>query len=380
MHFEKLEAFLNEMPRRGLPACSLLVTHKGKLVYSHSAGFSDVEKTKPANENDLYWAFSITKITTCVAAMQLVEQGRLRLDDPVSKYLPAFSELFVCDKNTGEISPAKTTLTIEHLFTMTGGYGYYKKNEPECLTRAFANKETTTQELINALAQVPLAFEPGSAYQYSMCHDILAAVVEVISGERFADYVKAHILDPLGMQNTGFHLPEDEVEQLLSATYRYIPGVSKSTPIPSENKYNLQPNLDSGGGGLYTSPADQIKLMTALALGGTAPNGAQILRPETVAMMGENRLNDKVLSTFMSTRLYGYGWGLCGRAHIDPVVSGARSSVGEFGWDGAAGSFALIDPKQELALFFGVHIRGCQYVYHFIHPRLRDMTYDALEL
>ena len=379
MNFEKLETFLSDMPHRGIPACTLLVTHKGEQVFSRSVGFSDVEKTKPANENDLYWAFSITKITTCVAAMQLVERGALKLDDPVSKYLPAFSELFVRNKTTGEITPAKTTLTVEHLFTMTGGYGYYNKNEPEVLTQAFANPNTTTLELVNALAKVPLDFEPGSAYQYSMCHDILAAVVEVISGERYGDYVKHHILDPLGMKDTGFH-PTPELKSRMSASYRFIPCVSKTTPIVPENKYGDLPNLDSGGGGLYTTPADQIKLMSALATGGKAPDGTQILSPETIAMMGENRLSEKVLPTFYPTRLYGYGWGLCGRAHANPVLSCARSSVGEFGWDGAAGSFALVDPKQQLALFFATHIRNCQYVYHFIHPMLRDMTYDALEL
>lgn len=376
MNFEQIDRFLDGMPSRGLPACSFLVTHKGKTVYNHSAGYADVAKTKPASPDDLYWVCSITKVTTCVAAMQLVESGKLRLDDPVSKYLPAFAELSVRGEDKKSVFPAKTVLTVEHLFTMTGGFNYKINSEP--LLQACANRSASTQEVVNALAKTPLDFEPGTHFQYSLCHDILAAVVEVISGMRFADYVKRKILDPLEMKDTGFHLPL-ELEPRMTAMYRYRHGIFKSEPIECSNRYCLTDNYDSGGAGLYTSPADQIKLMTALACGGKASDGTVILRPETIAMMGENRLCESALADFMPYRLYGYGWGLCGRAHVNPNISLSPTAPGEFGWDGATGSFALVDPTNEIAMYFGLHIFNCLYSYYNVHGRLRDMVYEILK-
>ena len=375
MSFQKIEAFLNTLPQKGLPACSFIVTHKGKEVFSHSAGFSDLENTKPADVNDLYWVCSITKVTTCVAAMQLVESGKIKLDDPVSKYLPAFETLYVRDKASKGVHPTEHPLTVEHLFTMTGGFGYDINSS--VLTEARSNPNASTREVVNALAKEALFFEPGTHFRYSLCHDILAAVVEVASGMLFRDYLKKFVFDPLDMKDTGFHLPK-ELESRMTTMYNYTHGISKSTPIECKNKYCLTDNYDSGGAGLYTSPADQIKLLTALANGGKAPDGTQILRPETIAMMGENRLCDAARADFMPSRLYGYSWGLCGRVHVDPFLSDSRTAKGEFGWDGATGSYALVDPTNEVAIYFGLHVFSCQFVYHHVHPLLRDMTYEAL--
>ena len=228
------------------------------------------------------------------------------------------------------------------------------------------------------MAKIPLHFEPGTHFRYSLCHDVLAAVVEVASGMRFANYVKKYILDPLDMKDTGFHLPAS-LQERMTTMYTFVPGLSaKAEPIECKNKYCLTDNYDSGGAGLYTSPADQIKLLTALACGGKAPNGTQILLPQTIRMLGENRLGDSARIDFEPTRLYGYGWGLCGRAHMDPALSDALSSVGEFGWDGATGSFALVDPTKQVALYFGLHVFNCQYVYRQIHPRLRDLVFEEI--
>ena len=376
MNFEKIDQYLDTLPQCGIPACSLIVTHKGKEVYSHSAGFADLEGNRPADVNDLYWVCSITKVTTCVAAMQLVERGVIGLDDPVCKYLPAFAELYVRSADKSKtVTRAANVMTVGHLFTMTGGLGYALNDEP--IANACADRHATTVEVVSAMAKVPLFFEPGTRFRYSLCHDVLAAVVEVASGMRFADYVKANILDPLGMKDTGYHLPAGMADRM-TTMYQYRQGLYYSEPIPCANKYCLTDNYDSGGAGLYTSPADQIRLLTALANGGTAPDGSLILRPETIVSMGVNRLPDSARPDFMPTRLYGYGWGLCGRAHMDATVSSSLSSVGEFGWDGATGSFALVDPARQVAIYLGVHVFGCQYIYHDAHPRLRDMVYEEL--
>ena len=377
MNFSKLDAYLSKLPACGIPGCALAVSHRGEVVYRQNAGFADANLTRPVAQDDLYYVFSISKITTCGAAMRLVEEGRVELDDPVSKYLPAYARLTV--KNAkGKPEPAKNVMTVRHLFTMTGGLNYDINAQP--LVRLRQDPNASTLDYVNAFAEGMLDFEPGTKFQYSLCHDVLGAVVEVASGMRFADYVQKYVFDPLGMTETGYHLPESLLPRV-SAIYKFTHGVMRSTQTPTEtcNSYIFSPNYDSGGAGLYSSVNDQIKLMTTLACGGRTPDGYSLLRPETIAMMGENLLPEEVRPSFMSTRLYGYGWGLCGRAHVNPVVSDSRSSVGEFGWDGAAGAFALVDPKKQVALYFAMQSLGCQYAYHVVHPTIRNLVYECIE-
>ena len=373
MDFSSLDKFMNDMPSRGIPACDLAVTYQGKTVYRRGVGFSDGKKTKAVSHEDLYYIFSISKITTCVAAMRLVEQGLIGPDDPVSKYLPAFARLTV--KNGKGVSPAQNVMTVRHLFTMTGGMNYALTSP--AIVRTLQDPNASTVDLVSAMAETPLEFEPGVNYLYSLCHDVLAGVVEVVSGVRFSEYVQKNIFDPLGMTRTGYHLPE-ELKEKMSAMYQFVPRVQKSVEIPCENQYILNDNYDSGGAGLYSCVDDQIRLLTVLACGGKTEDGYVLLRPETITAMGVNLLPESALPQFTPTRLYGYGWGLCGRAHVDPVVSRALSSVGEFGWDGAAGAFGLVDPTKQVAIYFGTHIKGCQYAYHLVHPTVRDMVFEAI--
>lgn len=374
MDFSKLDKYMDTLPACGIPACDLAVTYRGKTVYRRGVGFSDVSKTKPVSEDDLYYVFSISKITTCVAAMRLVEAGQIGLDDPVSKYLPAYAYLTV-KNNKGGVAPAQNVMTVRHLFTMTGGMNYSLTSP--AIVRELANPNADTLSLVQAMAQTPLDFEPGIHYQYSLCHDVLAAVVEVVSGMRFSEYVQAYILDPLGMKNTGYHLPA-ELQPRMSAMYTFVPRVQKAVEAPLSNAYIFNDKYDSGGAGLYSCVNDQIRLLTVLACGGKTEDGYVLLKPETIASMGENLLPESALPQFCPTRLYGYGWGLCGRAHVDPTVSRALSSIGEFGWDGAAGAFGLVDPTAQVALYFGTHVKGCQYVYHTVHPAVRDLAFEAI--
>lgn len=375
MQFSKLENLIDTMPQRGIPGCDLAVTVDGAPVFRRSSGYSDEQKTKPVSPNDLYWIFSASKLITCTAAIQLMEQGKLSLDDPVSRYLPAFGELTVQNRDL-TTSPCNTPMTILHLFTMTGGMNYDMRNP--LLLEAIAKPGAGTLEIVSAMAKIPLRFEPGTHYRYSFCHDVLGAVVEVVSGMRLSDYLRTHIFEPLGMIETGFH-PTQEQMSRICASYRFDCGSGIAYPIPSENEDRFTPRYDSGGGGLFSSVNDYIKFVSALACGGVAKNGARLLRADSVAMMEVNRLCPEALHDFVTTRLYGYGWGLCGRVHMNPAYSLSRSPVGEFGWDGAAGAYALVDRKNRLALYFAMHVRGCNYAYHVLHPLIRDLVYEALE-
>ena len=374
MNFSIIDKYLDGLTECGVPACELSVTYKGEQIYRKCVGFSDSAKTKPTCSEDIYWIFSATKVITCTAAMMLVDRGVIKLDDPVSKYIPEYANLLIKNKD-GKLSYAENTMTIEHLFTMTGGMTYNLGTSNVLLAK---KEDRSTLGIVKALAKDPLSFEPGTRYQYSLCHDVLAAVVEVASEMRFSDFLQKNIFDPLGMKDIGFR-PSEEQKKRFSAMYVSTTGTAEATEIDCTNNYCVTEDYDSGGAGLFSTVDDYIKLITVLACGGTTKDGYKILSPEAIAMMGENRLCDDALNDFGKTRLFGYGWGLCGRAHRNPHMSLAKSPVGEFGWDGACGAFALVDAKNQIAFYFGTHIRGYQYLYHSVHPTLRDMIYEAIQ-
>ena len=375
MNFAKLDAFMNEMVRRGYPSSELAITKDGKTVYRTSVGYSDAAKTRPAGNTDIYWMFSCSKIVTCLAGLRLIEEGKISLDDPVSKYLPEFANLTVKQQD-GTILPAKNQMTVLHLFTMTSGLTY--DITTPALKKAIT-PEATTRTIVRAIAEDPLAFEPGTHYLYSLSHDVLGAVIEVASGMLLSEYVKKHFFDPLLLSNIGFH-PTEELRSRFADMYMGNSGTYVSTEISCDNSYILSPAYDSGGAGLYSTVDDFVKILTVIANGGTTPDGYTLLLPETIAMAEKNLLHDVALADFCKGRLYGYGWGLCGRVHRDPVASLSLAPVGEFGWDSAANAFSLIDTKNRVAVLFGSHVRAYEYGYHAVHPMLRNLIYECLEL
>lgn len=202
--FEPLTAFVDSLSGHyGIPSCDLIVYKDGEEVYRHLAGFSDAEGKVPASPNDLYRLYSATKVCTCTAALRLIDEGKLDLEDPVSKYLPAYAHLTVKQPD-GSIAPAKNVMTVRHLFTMSAGLNYdmNRGGSPRILKEK--GEKAGTVEICNAYAEAPLDFEPGTHFQYSLCHDVLGAVIEAASGMRFGEYLKKKIFEPLGMTETFF--------------------------------------------------------------------------------------------------------------------------------------------------------------------------------
>ena len=374
MNFSKLDQFMQAMPQRGIPGCELVVTKDGEVVYRTGVGHSDEKKTKPVTNQDLYWIFSATKVITCIAAMRLIEEGKIKLDDPVSKYIPEYANLTV-KRADGSITPAQNVMTIEHLFTMTGGMTYNKKT-PAILEAA--TPTASTLDVIRAMAKDPLIFEPGTHYQYSLCHDVLSAIVEVVEGMRFSEYLDQFLFRPLGIKDMGFH-PNEEQKSRFCDMYTFHCGTMTATLRECKTEYCLCDHYDSGGAGLFASVDEYIKIITAIANGGKAANGYQILKPETIELMQHNRLCDDALNDFVSGMLFGYGWGLCGRVHMNPTVSLSPSPVGEFGWDGAASAFVIVDPINHVAVYFGTHLHNCGYAGRVIHPNIRRLVYEGLQ-
>ena len=376
MKFSKVEALIDSMPIRGIPFFDLRVTRRGKTVYQRAAGYTDANATKPIDDRALYWLYSTSKLFTCTAAMRLVQEKKLQLDDPVAKYIPTFQNLTVRQEK-GDPIPAKTVLTVKHLFTMTAGIGPDHECAP-VVKAACAVPGATTLDVVSIFPQVPLYFEPGTHFRYGFCHDTLAAVVEVASGMRFSDYIHKIILDPLEMHDTGFRPTEEQMARF-AETYCYDNSNGTSHLIPTVNSLILTPDYDSGGAGLFSCAKDYIKFVTALACNGKTPNGYQLLLPETIAQMEVNHLCPDALRDFVTGRLHGYGWGLCGRVHINPDYSLSKSSVGEFGWDGAGGCFAMVDRASETAIFYGMQVMGCTYSYIILQPLIRSLVFEALD-
>ena len=375
MNFSKLDALIDTMPKRGIPFFQLIATKDNNVVYDRKVGFSNDTQTKPFEDNDLVWLFSTSKVITCVAAVRLIEEGKLNLSDPVSKFLPSYASLTIRQAD-GSTVPCKTVMTVEHLFTMTGGIG--SDHENKRFLQPLIDKNASTTALADFYATIPLYFEPGTRYQYGFCHDVLGAVVEVASGMKLSEYVHKHILDPLDMKDTGYRPSEAHVKRFAS-TYRYDNSNGTSTLIKTENPYALTENYDSGGAGLFSCATDYIKLVSTLANGGVAKNGYRLLSENSIKLMETNRLCKDALCDFVNGRLHGYGWGLCGRVHINPVFSLSKSSIGEFGWDGAGGCFAAVDRTKNVSIFFSMQVHNCSYSYIILQPLIRSLVYEALE-
>ena len=377
MDFTKLTAFLDDFPKKGLPEADLAVTLNGEPVYRHMTGYSDAARTKPASADDLYWIYSTSKVITCVAAMRLVEEGRISLDDPVSKYLPAYKDITV-KRPDGSITPAKNEMKVLHLFLMGGGLDY-DKEPPAVLELLKTKPDASTAEVCNALAYKPLAFEPGTHYKYSLCHDVLGGIIEVVTGMKFGEYLKKNIFEPLGMNDTGFYPNEEQLSRIVDI-YDFSRGDGSAVLHGPLTPCRLSGAYESGGGGMFSKTDDYIKFVTCIANGGRTPDGFSILRPETIEMLKVPRLCPAARADMVNTRLHGYSWGLCGRVHENAVYSMSKSPVGEFGWDSAGAAFCMMDTENHVALFLACHVLGCNYAYHVLHPWMRNLVYECLGL
>ena len=376
MNFDKLTAYIDTLQEQGVPSGDLIVYKDHKMIYRHMSGYRDQAMSVPLTGKETYSIYSCSKVMTTCAAMQLVEQGKLQLDEEVGSYLPAFKNITVKAEN-GAVSPA-TKLTVRFLMSMQGGLDY-DLNAP-CILEA--NKahdgKATTREIVEALAQKPLQFEPGTDFMYSLCHDVLAAVIEGVSGKRFSTYLKENIWDKIGLEHTGFEFTpyvfENQCAQWWSEgsdkPHRYLET--------DDLVYKLSPNYESGGAGIITTTEDYAKFADAIACDGMTINGISILRPETIKLWSTPQLCEKAKHTFDTWCRYGYSYGLGVRTRVDTSI-GRKGPIGEFGWDGAAGAYTFIDPVNHLSCFFAMHVRNFGYCYEHIHPTLQTLIYEGIE-
>jgi len=338
------------------PGIDCLVYRDHKPIFRYYVGTSDRENGIQMNGQEQYYIFSMTKMLTCVCALQLWEKGAFSLDDPVSDYLPEYSNMKICD---GRI--AQNHITVRNLFSMTAGLDY--NINASYVREAIADGKVTTLELVREFSHTPLGFEPGTRFRYSLCHDVLGGLVEVWSGKKLGDYMRENLLNPLEMNNTFFGAPDyDEVLSEMTVLYTWEepdcePNSQLPARMPLHCRFILTDEYQSGGAGLVSCTKDYALFLDALANGGVAFNGNSILKSATVELMQTNQLAGKALEDFYGLRK-GYGYGMGVRTHIDSSVSGSLSPIGEFGWDGAAGAFSIVDTANKLSLTYFQSVLG----------------------
>lgn len=375
-NFEKLTEYLESLNEKyGVPSCDVVIYHKHKPIYRHMCGHSDAERTVPVSDRDMYWIYSATKVITCTAVMQLIEKGKIGLHDNLDKYLPEFENMNVLDN--GIVRPAKRKIRIIDLLTMQSGLTYNFKTEEIERLKQETNNKATTRQIVGAFAASPLAFDPSERWMYSLSHDVLAAVVETVSGKRFSQYLKESIFDPLGMTDVTFKMSPEQRERL-SAQYQYDFKNKKFNLIHGENMFVITDEYESGGAGLACTVDAYGLFVDAMCNNGVGANGSRILTSESIEQMRINRLTGQSLEDFKKGGKVGYGYGLGVRTLIDKSAS--RGPLKEFGWDGAACAYVMIDPDNNLGIFMAMHTLMFVTAYFEIHPTIRDLTYDALDI
>ena len=391
MDFTNLKNFLDYMAAEHTPGNAVEVFLDGKQVFKYACGYSDLESQTPMTGEEMFNIYSCSKITTVTAGMQLLEQGQFLLGDPLYEYIPEFKDMYIKTPE-GNLAEAQNPITIGDLFTMTAGFSYNFNTEGFKKARELTNGKMDTVETIKCVAADPILYEPGTHWRYSIGHDVLAALISVISGQKFRDYVKDNIFAPLNMMESVYHHTEETLAKTASQ-YTFVPVSGEVADIVEAQKsgneklgtfqkkdkgnhYILGEEYDSGGAGIITTVSDYEKLLAALANQGMGLNGERILSPYSIELLKTNRLTPELLKDYNWKAKVGCGYGLGVHTHMSPAESGLICNIGEFGWGGAAGASAIIDTQANLAVFYVQHTLNPRE--EFYQPRLRNVVYSCL--
>jgi len=340
-----------------------MVARNGRIVHYEASGSYGLDNDKPIDKDALFRIYSMTKPITTVAMMMLYEEGRFQLNDPVSMYLPEFENQKIL--KDGELVDPQSPMTIEQLMSHSAGlaYGFYNDNPVDLAYQESGLSDSASlDEMMQRLSELPLRFEPGSRYHYSIATDVLGAMVERLSGMSLEDFFDRRIFTPLGMNDTFFNVPDDKLHRLASNHYWDQESGSMAV-IPAEMSRPVQGvTLFSGGAGLISTAMDYMIFCEMLRQGGSY-NGARILGPKTVQYMTINQLADDVRNEgadeYPGSHLYpGQSFGLGFGVFTDPGQAGVVTSKGEYSWGGAANTKFWIDPEEDLVAILMTQFLG----------------------
>ena len=378
MDFDNVTKFLERSAKElGIPGQSCAVMVNDELVYEKYMGLADLESGREIGPDTVFRIYSMTKLFTVTAAMQLFERGYYNLCDPVAEYLPEFSDVKMyatSDSGVRSVVLLKRPLRILDLLTCSGGFTYFvekkgssgSSNASAVLTstsqtsldlaevmyeleKQYPEKTFSNRDFTKAIARIPLAFQPGSHWMYGMNFEVLGALIEAVSGQTLDVFIDENICKPLGMKDTGFYLTPDREARLCS----YYNITDKANPIKFTNKddyYQPKARFVRGGGGMLSTLPEFMRFANTLQRGGTTPDGVRILGRKTVDLMSQNHLDEKRLKDITWPSLAGYGYGFGCRVLIDKAAGGSSSSLGEWGWSGSAGTWMACDAEEHLTV------------------------------
>ena len=361
-----------------------LVARDGAIVHYEAVGNRGVDDERPLTKDALFRIFSMTKPITAAAAMILYEEGKFQLSDPVSKFVPELENLTVLGDD-GVIRPAENQMTMQQLLSHTTGlsYGF---NPADAVDQRYQAAELwrskDLDELTEKIAALPLKFEPGERWHYSVAVDITGVVVERISGQSFDVFLKERMFDPLGMEDTFFNVPEDKRDRFLP---NHTWDAENETLVQTGSDEDVfvgytDTTLFSGGGGLVSTTMDYLRFSEMMRRGGEL-DGVRILSPKTVAYMATDHLPGAMSAGGEGERPAdallgnGFGFGLGFGIVTDPVAARVIGSAGEFNWGGAAGTVFWIDPVEDLVVIGMIQLMGSPWP---LRAELKTLTYQAL--
>ena len=370
----------SQRSRNYLQGANIIVEHKGKRVYENHY--------EPDREDSIYKLFSMTKPITAVAAMMLYERGELDLMSKVSDYIPAFADCKVVSSEG--IYKARNPITVKDLLNMTSGIVYagdfgeaersMGKIYKEARTQSESGILKTNVDVCNKLAESLLAFEPGNGFRYGRSADIMGGVIEVITGMKYSDFLKAELFGPLNMEDTDFKIDESKAFRAAVLYRRDKDGRVVRAEDDVRRRLEMenptsQPWFEQGGSGLYSTAGDYSHFAQMLLNKGYY-HGKELLGKRTLSYMTTPQLTPKQMETFDLESCIGYGYGNYFRILTDQALAASNGSLGEYGWDGKAGSYFFVDPTEELIVIYMQQIEGgCDY--SFIRG-IRQIVYGAI--
>lgn len=368
-----------------------LVARRGQIAYFEPQGYLELEQQRPMQRDTIFRIYSMSKPITTVGLMMLYEQGLFQMDDPVHTFIPAWKDLQVYrtgnHPNFVTVPPARP-MTVRDLLTHTSGltYGFMERSNVDAAYRKLgvgdrSKPGNTLQTMVDSLAQLPLEFSPGTRWNYSVSTDVLGYLVEVIAGQPFDQYLHDHILQPLGMDDTGFTVGEAQLTRFACNYLRQPDGSIQLIDSPEHSEYRQQ-TLFSGGGGLVSTATDYFRF-TRMLLNGGELDGVRLLGRKTIELMTMNHLPDGQDLTqmalpggFSESAYAGVGFGLGFSVMLDPARTQIVGSTGEYAWGGAASTAFWIDPVEDMVVIFMTQLMPSSS--YPIRRELRTLTYAAL--
>ena len=386
--------FQSYLAREKFSGLSILVARDGKIAQLSHQGTMGFDRDEPVDDNAIFRIYSMTKPITSVAIMQLYEQGRLLLTDPITKFIPAFKDVQVFEKGTASDYTTRAPermITLHDLLTHQSGltYDFMLEHPVDAIYRnhkinGARSEKMDTAGLCAKLAEMPLLFSPGTAWNYSVSTDVLGHIVELISGKALDVYFKDHILEPLGMQDSFFHIPDDKRHRLMN-NYAFDPIKRTTTLADSPEKTIYRPGRAflSGGGGLLSTMTDYFRFADMLRRGGTGANGAHILSRKTVEKMSANQLpHNRTLEEhgyggFTEVAYPGTGFGLGLSTIINAATTVSTSSVGSTSWGGLASTIFWNDPVEDVTVILMTQLMPSGT--YPLRPQVAQLVYAALK-